>query len=296
MPNYNKPTTSSDSQSNKSGAGTSGKLKPPITLQYRLGNEREFLEKAIRENHSVTVKRTNYSLKIETPRRKYFFGNGRSSSKRAFAGYNKILKDIKASGMETPDCSARDVKYWWFKDKTAYPERFFSVDINSAYPTALKNVGAITPQTFDFLQKGIDKIDRLRCVGMLATQKGIYHYEDGKLVDFEVDTSDYSGWFFMCCVIIGEVMDLCKRRYGDQVLHYWVDGIALTDDPWDCLCYIEHLGYQSKIEVIENCKLKNGWLTYTKDGKKKYLHLPRRVDITDEEVKRFISGHNGVFK
>ena len=113
---------SSKNQSNKSGEGISGKVKPPITLQYRLGNEREFLEKAIRDNHTVTVKRTNYSLKIETPRRKYFFGNGRASGKKAFAGYNKILKDIKQSGFETPECNARDVKYWWFKDKDAYPQ------------------------------------------------------------------------------------------------------------------------------------------------------------------------------
>ena len=63
---------------------------------------------------------------------------------------------------------------------------------------------------------------------MLATQKGVYHYEEGKLVDFEVDTSDYSGWFFMCCVIIGEIMELCKKRYKGEALHYWVDGIALS--------------------------------------------------------------------
>ena len=268
-------------------------MKKPITLHYRLGNEREFLLKTLKANHRVTIRRTNYSMKIETDRRHYMFANGGSATKRSFIAYQKILKDIRKSGLVTPDVCSKDVKYWWFKDKGKYPASFNSVDINSAYPTALLNTGAITYETYYYLQNEIAKVDRLKCVGMLATQKGVYHYEDGKLVDFEVDTSDYSGWFFMCCVIIGEIMELCKERYKDEVLHYWVDGIALSGESYnDCLHYIEYLGYQSKIEKITNCRLKDNWLIYDKDGKKKYLHLPKKVDIKDDEIRKFINyGH-----
>jgi hypothetical protein len=268
--------------------------KKPVTLHYRLGNEREFLKKVLSTNEKVTIRRTNYSMKIETDRRNYLFANGGTASKRSFIAYNKIVSDIKKSGIATPDVCSRDVKYWWFKDSDKYPSSFYSVDINAAYPTALYNTGAITYKTYEYLLNNIPKIDRLKCVGMLATQKGVYHYEEGKLVDFEVDTSDYSGWFFMCCVIIGEIMELCKKRYKGESLHYWVDGIALSGDPYDCLCYIEHLGYQSKIEVINNCRLKDNWLIYDKDGKKKYLHLPKKVDIDDGEIKQFLN--DGDFK
>lgn len=263
-------------------------MKKPITLNYQIGNERDFLKKCIKNNSNVTIKRTNYSLKVETDRRNYYFSNAKSSGKRAFIAYNKIVKDIKASGLETPDLTSRDVKYWWFKDADKYPENFFSVDINSAYPTALLNTGAITQETYDWICTRIPKIDRLRCVGMLATQKGIYHYEHGVLKDFEADSSQYSGWFFMCCLIVGEIMDLCRKRYSDSVIHYWVDGIAMKENHEDCLAYIESLGYPSKIEVITDCRLVNNCMIYRKDGKKKYLHLPRKVNVSDEEARNFL--------
>jgi hypothetical protein len=262
--------------------------KKPVTLHYRLGNEREFLKKVLQENERVTIRRTNYSIKVETDRRNYLFANSGTATKRSFIAYNKILSDIKKSGLATPSVTSRHVKYWWFKDKERYPQNFYSVDINAAYPTALYNVGAIRRETYDYLLTRISKIDRLRCVGMLATQKGVYHYTDGKLTDFEVDTSDYSGWFFMCCVVIGEVMEMAKARFKSQVLHYWVDGIAIEGDPWELLCYIEYLGFQSKVEVITDCRLVNNWLIYDKDGKKKYLHLPKRVEVSDAEIKRFL--------
>lgn len=264
------------------------KKKEAITLQYRLGNEREFVQRILKEETNVTIRRTNYSMKVETERRNYLFSNSNTSGKRTFVAYNKIVADIKKSGLATPQITARHVKYWWFDRVSSYPKDFYSVDINSAYPTALLNAGAITPKTYEYLTTQIGKIDRLRAVGMLATQKGVYHYEDGKLVDFEVDTSDYSGWFFLCCVMIGEVMDLCRQRFNSEVLHFWVDGIAVQGDPWPLLCYIEWLGYQSKVEVIKNCRVVNNWLVYDKDGKKKYLHLPKRVEISDDEVRQFL--------
>jgi len=263
------------------------KNKKAVTLHYQLGNEREFLKKVFKDNKKVTIYRTNYSMKVVTERRSYMFSN-KSTSKKAFGGYNKILKDIKSRNLATPDLDASDVKYWWFSDIEKYPKDFYSVDINSAYPTCLRNVGAISEETYDYLQNKLPKIDRLRCVGMLATQKGVFHYEDGELVDFEVDKSDTSGWFFLCCMITGQIMDLCKQRYADKVLYYWVDGIALKGDPTDCLMYIEYLGYQSKVETITECRKKDNWLIYLKDGKKKYLHLPKKVEVNDDELRRFL--------
>ena len=268
------------------------KKKEAITLQYRLGNERDFLTKILKQEKRVTIRRTNYTIKVETERRNYLFSNANSAGKKTFIAYNKIVRDIKKSGLETPRLNSRNVKYWWFKHKDSYPENFFSVDINAAYPTALYNVGAITEETYDYLINDIPKIDRLRCVGMLATQKGVYHYEDGKLANFEVDTSDLSGWFYMCCVVIGEIMDMARLRFKSRILHFWVDGIAIEGDPYELLCYIEYLGFQSKIEVINDCTLVNNWLIYLKDGKKKYLHLPKRVQVSDEEVKRFLEYSN----
>jgi len=262
--------------------------KDAITLRYKLGNERDFLEKCLSEQSSVTLRRTNYSIKVETDRRNYLFTNQSTVGVRSFAAYKKIVKDIKASGIETPDVSSRDVKYWWFKDKDGYPPDFYSIDINSAYATVLYNTGAITEETYLYITTKIPKIDRLRCVGMLATNKGVYHYENGKLVDFEVETSDLSGWFYMCCLVIGEIMDAVKARFKKRSLFYWVDGIAVNADPWEVLCFVEYLGYQSKIEIINKCKLVNNWLVYTKDGKKKYLHLPKKVDVSDDEIRNFL--------
>ena len=207
--------------------------KEPITLHYRLGNERDFLNGILAKNKHVTIRRTNYSLKVETDRRNYLFSSGAGVSRKAFAGYNKILSDIKKSGIETPEVTARDVKYWRLDEDRVYTPNFFSVDINAAYPTVLYRVGAISKKTYTYLNENIPKQDRLRCVGMLATQKGVYRYENGELVEFTHDKSDYSGWFFMCCMMVGDIMDLCRDRYSKQVLHYWVDGIAMTGDPMD---------------------------------------------------------------
>jgi hypothetical protein len=92
--------------------------------------------------------------------------------------------------------------------------------------------------------------------------------------------------------MIGEIMDEVKRRYKNTAIYYWVDGIAVSEDPWDVLCFIEHLGYQSKIEQITNCRLVNNWLCYDKDGKKKYLHLPKKVNISDADARRFLEFGN----
>ena len=92
----------------------------------------------------------------------------------------------------------------------------------------------------------------------------------------------------MCCMVVGDVMDMCRDRYKDQVLHYWVDGVAMSGDPMDTLCFIEDLGYQSKVEHITECKRVKNWLIYRKDGKGKYLHLPRKVDVTDADIRTFL--------
>ena len=83
-------------------------------------------------------------------------------------------------------------------------------------------------------------------------------------------------------------MDLCRKRYSDSVVHYWVDGIAMKENHEDCLEYIESLGYPSKIEVITKCRLVNNCIIYLKDGKKKYLHLPRKVNVSDEDARNFL--------
>jgi hypothetical protein len=236
-------------------------MKPPITLRYRIGNERHFLEKTITEERAVTLKRTNYSIKVETERRNYLFSNQSSVGKRSFVAYKKIVKDIMQSGIATPDVTSKDVKYWWFKDKEKYPPNFYNVDINSAYPTVLYNVGAITNETYTYLTT-------------------------------KMQVSDLSGWFYMCCLVIGEIMEAVRERFKGNAMYYWVDGIAVQDKPWDVLCFIEYLGYQSKIELINNCKLVNNWLVYMKDGKKKYLHLPKQIDISDDEIRNFLNNRH----
>ena len=239
-------------------------------------------------HHTFTLERTNYSVKVITDQANYLFGNS-SGSKTAFFAFQKIKRDIAKSGLTTPEISALDVKYFWFDDRD-YPDSFTSVDINSAYPTVLRNVGAITEETYHYLTHEIGKMDRLRATGMLATTKSIYQFEDGEMVSQSVEKSPLAGWFFMCCVVTSDIMELCRLRYPETTLHFWVDGIAMSDYAMDAMMYIEHLGYQCKLEHITNCNKRGSWLHYNKNGKYKMLPLPTKQQITNSDVLDFLHG------
>ena len=264
-----------------------------VTVQYSLGTEREFVKNLCEQEHTFKIERTNYSLKVKTERRNYVFRNPDGGTNRSFLANKMIQRDIRERGLATPDVTARDVQYFWFSAGNNYPSEFYSIDINSAYPTVLKKVGAISDDTYEYLTTKISKVDRLRCVGMLATNKTVYDYVDGNLKTVGSDVSPLSGWFFLCCLLTGEIMQEVLRRYPEQSLYFWVDGIAVRSDEADILNFVESLGYPCKLEHITECVKSDYSLKFLKDGKQKCLALPQQVAITNEEILQFM-GYGGL--
>ena len=253
-------------------------------------NAYEWLEQLITEHQQVKFSFTNYTAQIEIENQRIVF-HPDNKIKKPFGVFQKIKKDIDASGVESPDIDRSQVKYYAFKN-TNYPEKFYSVDISSAYATVLKNYELIKPETYNYLLYKIQKEDRLKSVGMLGTTKNTLMFCDGEIVDHNVKVSKYAHWFTFCCYITGEVMELAKQRSGENFLFYWVDGIAVKEGQQEILEYLNELGYPSKIDVIENCRKEGNTLFYSKNGHDKILQIPKKQTIENEQIKQYLEQSN----
>jgi hypothetical protein len=257
------------------------------TLKVTGGKSTDFLKKQIELYDDVVFEYTNYTASVITPRRKYLF-DYTGKGKKPFGMFQKVKSDIIKSNLDVPDIHPNQIKYYKFLPKFEFPEKFYSVDITAAYPSVLRKYEAITEDTYRQLMTKLPKEERLQTIGLLGTTKTRITYKKGEVLNIEKVQSEFSKWFFFCCYITGEVMELARARSKEDFLFYWVDGIAVDKNAHDILFYIESLGYKSKVDIIEGCRLVENTLIYFKNGKKKMLTLPKSNRIENEEAKEFL--------
>lgn len=153
-------------------------------------------------------------------------------SQNMFMGYNMIKRDLlKWSANEQPAIKYEDVVFFEnnIKETLEYKD-IVNLDLNSAYATVLLNEYFIEKKTYQFLQT-IPKIDRLACVGMFASKKTTYYFdESGKAVNWEIKEADTSGYFIYCIKKVGDLMKEIKAAIGEDFLMFWVDGIYIKNN------------------------------------------------------------------
>jgi hypothetical protein len=217
---------------------------------------------------------------------------------RVFRCANRIKQDV----LNSPNTQAIiDSKF--FKTnyglseikKSYFAERVLNIDIKSAYATCLYNNGLITGETFNIL-KTLPKVERLPCVGMLATSHSKFHYKDGECVNVDMFRSPTANVFFYLIDEINYIMQNIKHMLGKKFIFYWVDGIFFdaNTDPGivkNIEDYLSSIGYSYKYENVEDFKMqvdeRKLSLRMIKDGDIKVYTVGK--DNVGESIKKYIN-------
>jgi hypothetical protein len=225
---------------------------------------------------AFTVERTGYTAAIKTPNGKKKLFAETPVPLRLFGLFQRLKSEIKRRGI--PQLPTDPIKYYNFdriKELENLPAVAYSVDLSSAYAQALFNLGMIGEEMFQELSQ-VSKGHRLKVVGMLATQKTVITYGEGRILDVATVTSETRPAFFAACAEVGRLMELSTTAPG--FLFYWVDG-AFFDTPSEQVSqYFTEQGYPCKTETVHDLKLSPSRkvLFYTKDERRKYLCLPTK--------------------
>ena len=228
------------------------------------------------EPYTVTL--TTYTDTITTESRKYIISN-EYLNPLCFAAHSKIKKDIKESELII-DLIPRDAISYFSKPRANLDyKKAMLIDINNAYPSVLLRNEIIKPDTFEFLMK-INKIDRLRAIGMLATNKMKLTIQNGEVIATEkIYNEELGNYYFFCCYEIGELLKQCENTAGNDFLFSWFDGIYIKHNH-NTAAYImetiEDAGYlYKKIQLDKfkttankkNNSLKIQWIEKDKEEK-----------------------------
>lgn len=247
------------------------------------------------KNYDFVVKNTGYTTEI--------IHNGISvkyltieqeQSKRLFSYAKRIKNDVENSNIIIDQINPYFIDYFDCEKPKRLPEKVINVDIKSAYLTTLLNAGLITVETFAILS-GAEKIERLKSVGMLATSKFVYTYENGKIVDIKREMNENNrNIFFYISMKVDEIMKELKKRFKKDFLFYWVDGIYFNENvnlKKVERYFIENKYLFSVTEINEPIiKIENGlfYFKYTdKKEKVKTFHFP----INDNENRKKIRSY-----
>ena len=211
---------------------------------------------------------------------------------KVFAAHAKVKKAVKNSGLEMPDLTDADLKYYSISKKLK-PGNYgtvYCIDIKAAYPTALKNIGFIDPETYAYLMKQ-DKQTRLTACGMLAGTKHVFKYNGSELLDFEIIEKETKPVFLAAVATIDEILEKTAEIAGNDFLFFWVDGIYLKSDRklqqikehWQNYCYDFSEEVLNNFLVTANNKGKL-FVNFEKNGKIKKFNLPQPQNKTQKQL------------
>lgn len=194
----------------------------------------EYIQPYIDAGIEFSVEKTGYSSKIIFPDRNIFISQSRNT-RALFHIASKIKSEIDKAP-EVDLIKREDVSYHDLNSKIQGENLLigdcYNVDISSAYVTALYINSIISKDLFDEVLN-LEKIDRLKSLGMIATRKTFYEFGEGRLLDYRLDDSEKTErrrkYFFLACKIVGDLMAEIARACGDKFLFYWVDGVYLRN-------------------------------------------------------------------
>lgn len=213
---------------------------------------------------SFSIHSTGYTKTIIWKGDKFTFLDNASRNTFVFPCFNKIKSDIKKSNVIIDKVPRFNIEYFGANDflkriKGDYSTEVINIDLCSAYLTTLLNAKLITEDTFNYVA-GADKATRLKAVGMLATNKVIFNFENGKLKSHSFACDEVMrNYFFYCCYEVGQVMRQVADIAGQNFYFFWVDGIYLSGDFDEKLIttVCEEKGYKVKTKRLENCTFAN---------------------------------------
>lgn len=248
------------------------------------------IARIIRREGGGTVTRTSYTATLETEKRRYYFSGGQTSVK-LFAALAKVRADIEqrrdAGQLWDEHADPRDVIYFHTPQPgEPLPSACWCVDISAAYPTTARNLGLISPETFAQVMD-LDKPDRLKCLGMLASRKYVEEYDsEGPTGPGVTVDSPLRCWYFDLVGYVGQVMAEVRELIGNSCAPvWWVDGV-FTTHPYRAKGALLREGYATKTDRIEGMRWSDcgRFIHYEKDGNPTYLCIPQKVRANGKAI------------
>lgn len=248
------------------------------------------VDRLIDKSENFKVIQTGYTSQIQTQNINYFcYEPTASGRKKEILNYrSKILKQIKEQNIYF-DVPKGKIKYFELskslqeqKNKTVY-----NLDISSAYPKCLFNLGFINQALFNDLMQ-TDKITRLKAIGSIATRKLVTTFENGIPVNTEIMEDKYCrDIFFLLCYEIGELIYKISQEMK-SFLFFWFDGIYFTNKKEMARAeqILTEANYNFKSEILKKFTVKNDdikktiLITYQKKEGKKTFNLPQNLKIS----------------
>jgi hypothetical protein len=196
----------------------------------------QYIETLKKKKKTFKVAITGYTTIIECENYKYYFTKS-INGKSIFNLYNKLIKEIKD---RTGDkiIERNKINYYKvsnylidlpFNEPIELPE-VFNIDISGAYPQTLLNLNLCSQKLYSELME-LDKIARLKIIGMIACSKSIYYYVNGNCESDEIKVNQNNrNLFFNIVNNVGECINKCSEAVKDDFLFYWVDGIYFRSE------------------------------------------------------------------
>jgi len=207
------------------------------------GTATDFIEQLRKLKKDFTVKMTSNSTEVNYNGMKFLYSLT-EFQKRHLGLFQKmksrVTKSIKEKGIIVP--TIQHAKYFdcaQFKplergEHFTY-NNVLELDINKAYYRVLYNLGYIEE---DFYNECINlpKKIRLALVGSLATQKSIFNYVNGEIVEPEdgiyiTKNEVLRNVFFQLVSEVDEALTVFQKLAAENFIFYWVDGIYLKEYP-----------------------------------------------------------------
>ena len=206
---------------------------------------------------------------------------------KTFAASKKIISDYLESDIILENIPIDAVKYYRYKKQEFNFDLAILIDIKAAYPSVLKNTGIIKEETFNYLMQ-LPKLDRLKAIGMLASEKLRFVFNKGELIRTEKGKEAiYKDIYFYAAYEIGEILHELSQINKDDFLFYWFDGIYLKSN-WiyaaEIMKRLKNKNYEFSVSWIkdfksvkENDNLKFYWTEITNSQKK--IEAPKEKSL-----------------
>jgi hypothetical protein len=263
----------------------SGLLETPVRLPEKENAELDKhavktlidLHKTVNIPFACSV--TNYTTHLESELRNILFQKEHRST-QMFAAYQYLKKDIE--GKNLPHVDPDKLRYYinGFNGNQIYSDKIYNIDLKAAYATILFNKGILSKKTYRYLMR-LPKIERLVSVGMLASRKNTFHFNNNGRIIAETEViSPYSNFFFAAVKETYDIMNEAKVILGNDFLFSWVDGIYFMNrrHKTSLMNFLKARNLKASFSVLKEFEIEMNHefhrLSYMKDGQKKYFIIP----------------------
>lgn len=199
-------------------------------------------------------------------------------SNKTFAAYSKIKSNVKDKPV--PEIDREQLRYFQHNFKQDYfAPVVYNIDLKSAYATVLYNDKFITKETFRYMS-GLEKRERLACVGMLAAKKHMFDFVNGEATETGYTESPFTNIFYHAVQKTDEIMSYLKSLCHTAYLFTWVDGIYYSDESYteSMSAFLKNINFKYSFEMLTDFTVKviRGKVTvsYFKDDVFKIINMP----------------------